>query len=144
MATKIEWQPSDYAAKEILGTIIEESGLSYRAIESRAGGIVSYARFRDIVVGRRAPVRLSEFLAICEVCQVDPVQTLRDIIREAERIQHERDQPTPIPTMEELEAAARRESELAAATLDRLNNDPYSLAAYQDPHKHDPDPDNIA
>lgn len=44
----------------------------------------------------------------------------------------------------ELEETAARESRLEEETLRRLEADPLSLAAYHDPHKHDPDPDNLA
>lgn len=134
---------------------------------------MSFARVRDIVQGRRAPVRLSEFLAICDVCHADPVQTLRQIIAEAARIQAEQTarERNPAPRMadippadttpaladtadagdaerearrRELDETAARESRLEEETLRRLEADPLSLAAYHDPHKHDPDPDNIA
>lgn len=136
---------------------------------------MSFARVRDIVQGRRAPVRLSEFLAICDVCHADPVQTLRQIIAEAARIQAEQTarerNPAPriadIPPTDtapaladtagadagdaarearrrELDETAARESRLEEETLRQLEADPLSLAAYHDPHKHDPQPDNAA
>lgn len=149
MATKIEWQPYDYAAQRILAKIIRDSRLSYRAIEKEAGYCVSFARFRDIALGRRAPVRLSEFLAICDICHADPVQTLRDIITEAKRIQAEQDarkreEAARVARRRELAATAARESRLEEETLRQLATDPLSLAAYHDPHKHDPEPDNAA
>ena len=76
----------DYAAKDALAKIIDDSALAYRVIAERMGGVVSHVRVGYIHNGEKSPVRLSEFLAICDVCNADPVQTLRDIISEAKRI----------------------------------------------------------
>ena len=80
----------DYAAKDALAKIIDDSALAYRVITERMGGVVSHVRVGYIHNGEKSPVRLSEFLAICDVCNADPVQTLRDIIAEARRIEAER------------------------------------------------------
>ncbi|GDZ24765.1 MAG: hypothetical protein ACLTLN_06440 [Bifidobacterium bifidum] len=90
MAAKIEWTAMDYAAKDALAKIIDDSALAYRVIAERMGGVVSHVRVGYIHNGEKSPVRLSEFLAICDVCNADPVQTLRDIIAEARRIEAER------------------------------------------------------
>lgn len=90
MAAKIEWTAMDYAAKDALAKIIDDSALAYRVIAERMGGVVSHVRVGYIHNGEKSPVRLSEFLAICDVCNADPVQTLRDIIAEASRIEAER------------------------------------------------------
>ena len=79
----------DYAAKDALAKIIDDSALAYRVIAERMGGVVSHVRVGYIHNGEKSPVRLSEFLAICDVCNADPVQTLRDIIAEAKRIEEE-------------------------------------------------------
>ena len=80
----------DYAAKDALAKIIDDSALAYRVIAERMGGVVSHVRVGYIHNGEKSPVRLSEFLASCDVCNADPVQTLRDIIAEAGRIEAER------------------------------------------------------
>lgn len=90
MAAKIEWTAMDYAAKDALAKIIDDSALAYRVIAERMGGVVSHVRVGYIHNGEKSPVRLSEFLAICDVCNADPVQTLRGIIAEARRIEAER------------------------------------------------------
>lgn len=41
---------------------------------------VSHVRISDIEKGRKAPIKLSEFLLLCQVCEVDPVTTLHEII----------------------------------------------------------------
>lgn len=90
MAAKIEWTAADYAAKNAMAKIIDDSALAYRVIAERMGGVVSHVRIGYIHNGEKSPVRLSEFLLICEVCNADPVQTLREIIAEARRIEAER------------------------------------------------------
>lgn len=44
---------------------------------------VSHVRISDIEKGRKAPIKLSEFLLLCQACEVDPVTTLREIIEAA-------------------------------------------------------------
>lgn len=118
MAAKIEWTAMDYAAKDALAKIIDDSALAYRVIAERMGGVVSHVRVGYIHNGEKSPVRLSEFLAICDVCNADPVQTLRDIIAEASRIEAER---------------------TADEVADRIaaNPDDFDVAASIDPHKRD-------
>lgn len=87
MAARVEWTAADYAAKEAMERIIDDSALAYRVIAERMGGVVSHVRIGYIHNGEKSPVRLSEFLAICDVCGADPVQTVRDILAEARRIE---------------------------------------------------------
>ena len=108
----------DYAAKDALAKIIDDSALVYRVIAERMGGVVSHVRVGYIHNGEKSPVRLSEFLAICDVCNADPVQTLRDIIAEAKRIEEE-------------QKRERRVEE----TKRILADNPMELAAYTDPDK---------
>lgn len=108
----------DYAAKDALAKIIDDSALAYRVIAERMGGVVSHVRVGYIHNGEKSPVRLSEFLAICDVCNADPVQTLRDIISEAKRIEEE-------------QKRERRVEE----TKRILADNPMELAAYTDPDK---------
>ena len=108
----------DYAAKDALAKIIDDSALAYRVIAERMGGVVSHVRVGYIHNGEKSPVRLSEFLAICDVCNADPVQTLRDIIAEAKRIEEE-------------QKRERRVEE----TKRILADNPMELAAYTDPDK---------
>lgn len=122
MAAKIEWTAMDYAAKDALAKIIDDSALAYRVIAERMGGVVSHVRVGYIHNGEKSPVRLSEFLAICDVCNADPVQTLRDIIAEADRIAE----------------ASRIEAERAADEMaDRIaaNPEQFDVAANDDPNK---------
>ena len=61
---------------------------------AKIGDIVSYNRIRDIRLGLKSPVRMSEYLAICDACGADPVQTLREIITEARRMELEQQTAT--------------------------------------------------
>lgn len=118
MAARVEWTAADYAAKEAMERIIDDSALAYRVIAERMGGVVSHVRIGYIHNGEKSPVRLSEFLAICDVCGADPVQTVRDILAEARRIEAER-------------AADEMVDRIAA------NPDDFDVAASIDPHKRD-------
>ncbi|MDB1270585.1 hypothetical protein [Bifidobacterium bifidum] len=118
MAARVEWTAADYAAKEAMERIIDDSALAYRVIAERMGGVVSHVRIGYIHNGEKSPVRLSEFLAICDVCGADPVQTVRDILAEARRIEAER--------------AADEVADRIAA-----NPDDFDVAASIDPHKRD-------
>lgn len=130
MASKIEWGASDHAAQEILAGIMHDSGLSYRAMESQANAGISYTRFHDIANGRRAPVRLTEFLAICDVCGADPVETMRRIMCETARIRAARDSPTPASAVDFSDDEARIEETKRRAFAGDMN-----LAANMDPNK---------
>ena len=118
MAAKIEWTAMDYAAKDALAKIIDDSALAYRVIAERMGGVVSHVRVGYIHNGEKSPVRLSEFLAICDVCNADPVQTLRDIISEAKRIEEEQERERRVEETKRI-----------------LADNPMELAAYTDPDK---------
>ena len=108
----------DYAAKDALAKIIDDSALAYRVIAERMGGVVSHVRVGYIHNGEKSPVRLSEFLAICDVCNADPVQTLRDIISEAKRIEEEQERERRVEETKRI-----------------LADNPMELAAYTDPDK---------
>lgn len=108
----------DYAAKDALAKIIDDSALAYRVIAERMGGVVSHVRVGYIHNGEKSPVRLSEFLAICDVCNADPVQTLREIIAEARRIETEQERERRVEETKRI-----------------LADNPMGLAAYTDPDK---------
>lgn len=91
---KFSWSVLDQAAYRKVTQLIKQSGYSDRTMASKIGDIVSYNRIRDIRLGLKAPVRMSEYLAICDACGADPVQTLREIITEARRIELEQQTAT--------------------------------------------------
>ena len=86
---KFSWSVLDQAAYRKVTQLIKQSGYSDRTMAAKLGDIVSYNRIRDIRLGLKAPVRMSEYLAICDACGADPVQTLREIITEARRMELE-------------------------------------------------------
>lgn len=118
MATKIEWNSFDYAARDVLDELLDKLGVSYREMENMTQGEVTYSRIRDIKMGNKAPVRLSEFLIICDVCGADPVQTVRGIIAEAKRIEEEQERERRVEETKRI-----------------LADNPMELAAYTDPDK---------
>lgn len=87
MSTKYAWTPFDYAAQQAAANIISRSGYSYRSISDRMHNVVSHVRIRDIEKGNKAPIKISEFLLICQACGSDPLATLRWIIARAAEIE---------------------------------------------------------
>lgn len=81
MATKYEWTAFDYASQQAATKIIADSGYSYRAISELMDNAVSHVRISDIEKGKKAPIKLSEFLLLCQACEVDPITTLKEIIK---------------------------------------------------------------
>lgn len=116
MSTKVSWGPADYAAQEVLDDVYTDSGHSYRRIEELSHSAISYNRVRDICLGRRAPVRLSEMLIICETCHVDALVVFKKILGRAKDIELQ---------------------ELRDEAIDKVVAHPedYDLAALRDPHE---------
>lgn len=81
---------------------------------------VSHVRISDIEKGRKAPIKLSEFLLLCQVCEVDPVNTLHEIIVAAHAYE-----------------ARERRSQITDDLVDRIAAHPedYDVAANRDPNK---------
>lgn len=143
MATKIEWDIFDYAARDVLSGLLDELGASYREMENLTQGEVTYSRIRDIKMGNKAPVRLSEFLLICEVCNADPVQTLREIITEARRMELEQQTAsTKKPAGERF--VVDDEQARIDETLKKLHRGDMDIVALEDEHKYDGDGDEPA
>lgn len=110
---------------------------------SKIGDIVSYNRIRDIRLGLKAPVRMSEYLAICDACGADPVQTLREIITEARRIELEQQTATTKKPAGE-RFVVDDEQARVAETLRKLQRGDMDIVAYEDEHKFDGDGDEPA
>lgn len=143
MATKIEWDIFDYAARDVLSGLLDELGASYREMENLTQGEVTYSRIRDIKMGNKAPVRLSEFLLICEVCNADPVQTLREIITEARHMELEQQTATTKKSAGE-RFVVDDEQARVAETLKKLHRGDMDIVALEDEHKYDGDGDEPA
>ena len=78
---------------------------------------VSHVRISDIEKGRKAPIKLSEFLLLCQACEADPVAVLRDII-EAARAYEARERESQITDDLIDRIAARPEDYDVAANID--------------------------
>ncbi|MDB0646305.1 hypothetical protein PL407_03785 [Bifidobacterium adolescentis] len=119
MATKYEWTAFDYASQQAAAKIIADSGYSYRTISEMMNNAVSHVRISDIEKGRKAPIKLSEFLLLCQACDADPVATLRDIIEAARAYK-----------------ARERQSQITDDLIDRIAAHPedYDMAANRDPN----------
>lgn len=80
---------------------------------------VSHVRISDIEKGRKAPIKLSEFLLLCQACEVDPVTTLREIIEAARAYE-----------------ARERQNQISDDLIDRIAAHPedYDVAANTDPN----------
>jgi len=120
MATKYEWTAFDYASQQAAAKIIADSGYSYRTISDMMNNAVSHVRISDIEKGRKAPIKLSEFLLLCQACEVDPVNTLHEIIVAARAYE-----------------ARERESQITDDLIDRIASRPvdFGVAANDDPNK---------
>lgn len=80
---------------------------------------VSHVRISDIEKGRKAPIKLSEFLLLCQACEVDPVAVLRDIIEAARAYEYR-----------------ERQNRITDDLIDRIAAHPedYDVAANRDPN----------
>lgn len=80
---------------------------------------VSHVRISDIEKGRKAPIKLSEFLLLCQACEVDPVATLREIIEAARAYEYR-----------------KRQNQISDDLIDRIAAHPedYDVAANTDPN----------
>ena len=139
---KFSWSVLDQAAYRKVTQLIKQSGYSDRTMASKIGDIVSYNRIRDIRLGLKAPVRMSEYLAICDACGADPVQTLREIITEASRIELE--QQTATTKKPAGERFVDDEQARIDETLKKLHRGDMDIVALEDEHKFDGDGDDPA
>lgn len=139
---KFSWSVLDQAAYRKVTQLIKQSGYSDRTMAAKIGDIVSYNRIRDIRLGLKAPVRMSEYLAICDACGADPVQTLREIITEARRIELE--QQTATTKKPAGERFVDDEQARIDETLKKLHRGDMDIVALEDEHKFDGDGDDPA
>ena len=139
---KFSWSVLDQAAYRKVTQLIKQSGYSDCTMASKIGDIVSYNRIRDIRLGLKAPVRMSEYLAICDACGADPVQTLREIITEARRIELE--QQTATTKKPAGERFVDDEQARIDETLKKLHRGDMDIVALEDEHKFDGDGDDPA
>ena len=139
---KFSWSVLDQAAYRKVTQLIKQSGYSDRTMAAKIGDIVSYNRIRDIRLGLKAPVRMSEYLAICDACGADPVQTLREIITEARHMELE--QQTATTKKPAGERFVDDEQARIDETLKKLHRGDMDIVALEDEHKFDGDGDDPA
>ena len=132
----------DDVSAKILDRVINRAGMNNSAIDRASKSAIGYNRVRDIRNALKAPVRLSEFLIICEVCDADPVQTLREIITEARRIELE--QQTATTKKPAGERFVDDEQARIDETLKKLHRGDMDIVALEDEHKFDGDGDDPA
>lgn len=138
MATKVEWNALDYAAKDILSELVFESGYSYREIENLLQGELTYSRVRDICVARRTPVRLSEFVMLSTVCHSTPAVALQkvfDRLKGMDQAEYDAMSDEDKQVVDQLSDEV--EQEKIAKTLQLLHDDPMVLVAYRNGHKQE-------
>lgn len=116
---KIRRTSSDEATSSIIDKLLNDRGFSNREFDRATDGAITYSRIRDIRGGLRGPIRLSEFLIICQTCEVDPVATLREIIDAARAYE------------------SRERQKITDDLVDRIAAHPedYDVAALTDPDK---------
>ena len=90
---------------------------------------VSHVRISDIEKGRKAPIKLSEFLLLCQACEADPVAVLRDIIEAARAYESRERLPSPSPSSVPACPRPDADDDVAAAIRD---HERYGLAANTD------------
>lgn len=102
---KIRRTGIDEATSSIIDKLLKDRGFSNREFDRATDGAITYSRIRDIRSGLRGPIRLSEFLIICQTCDTDPVTTLRDIIEAARAYEiRERQKQIPVELVDDLVA----------------------------------------
>lgn len=122
MAVKARtWTSVDKAISEMLADKKTKTGLSYRAIAQKTG--LGYVRVSDISHAINGTPTVVEFLSICSAFDLDPVETLRQIIDLARRMEA-RERQAALPSASVVEDA------VAAAIRD---HERYGLAANTDP-----------
>lgn len=132
----------DDVSAKILDRVINRAGMNNSAIDRASKSAIGYNRVRDIRNALKAPVRLSEFLIICEVCDADPVQTLREIITEARHM--ELGQQTATTKKPAGERFVDDEQARIDETLKKLHRGDMDIVALEDEHKFDGDGDDPA
>jgi hypothetical protein len=78
---KYERSNCSVVASEEIDRLITETDMTNTHIAEFMNDSISYNRVRDIRKMLTAPVCLTEFLNICNVCKADPVQVLEEINR---------------------------------------------------------------
>lgn len=136
---KIKRTAWDLAAAEFFDSAIESKGLTNKAIERMSDGRMGYNRVRDIRMGLRGPMRLSELITLCMILQISPTETLRKIIARAADIKAAESvspagERLPVVGVDE---GPTTDSQAGDDLIDRIAAHPedYDVAANSDPSK---------
>lgn len=150
MATKIEWDIFDYAARDVLSGLLDELGASYREMENLTQGEVTYSRIRDIKMGNKAPVRLSEFIRLSAISHCLPVQALNMVLDRVSELENEEYMSMTQEERDSIKKPAGErfvvddEQARVAETLKKLHRGDMDIVALEDEHKFDGDGDEPA
>lgn len=95
MAATAPTTPADIAACIVVSAIIKKSHYTYQEVDRKTDGEIKMSRARDICVGLRGGIRISEILALGTITKTDPIaitkliSTLAPQIESTPRRDHE-------------------------------------------------------
>jgi hypothetical protein len=139
-----QWGTLDVVASEAIDKMINAAGLSNREIDRITSGGLSYGRVRDLRKQTKAPVRLSEFFAIADLCKKDPIAELKAIRYESLRREAKNAAEADSKPSLAGERFVDDEQARVAETLQKLKRGDMDIVALEDEHKYDGDGDDPA
>lgn len=140
-----QWGTLDVVASEAIDKMINAAGLSNREIDRITSGGLSYGRVRDLRKQTKAPVRLSEFFAIADLCKKDPIAELKAIRYESLRREAKNAaEADSKPSLAGERFVVDNEQARVAETLKKLHRGDVDIVALEDEHKFDGDGDDPA
>lgn len=137
---KIKRTAWDLAAAEFFDSAIESKGLTNKAIERMSDGRMGYNRVRDIRMGLRGLMRLSELITLCTILQISPTETLKKIIARATDEIEAAESVSPagerLPVVG-VDEGPTTDSQAGDDLIDRIaaHHEDYDVAANRDPNK---------
>lgn len=116
------WTVVDYAAALNVAEMMSAKQLTLYDIVKMSDGQLRYSRIRDIKNADKAPVRISEFVLICEIADHSPIKMFVKVCQDARSIRYgylTPEWPRPDgglrkPTQEELSRPPMLEDQLIA------------------------------
>lgn len=83
---KYPWTALDYAASLSVVEMMTARSLNPYDIVEQSDGQLRYNRVRDITKADKAPVRISEFVLICEITGYSPIEMFAKVCQDAQNI----------------------------------------------------------
>lgn len=80
------WTVVDYAAALNVAEMMSAKQLTLYDIVKMSDGQLRYSRIRDIKNADKAPVRISEFVLICEIADYSPIKMFAKVCQDARSI----------------------------------------------------------